>query len=385
MGNTGDGDDMGEDRSGAALGGGSASLSFADRLEQVMTEICAMPGMAGLDRVAVAIYDAATGMLRTFAHVTEGAVPFAFYSRHLAEVPSLEHLAASGRPRVVADLATGPVGGHDRDLLAAGIRASYTEALRGDDGALVGFLFFDSRQPGFFTPERIRTLAPYVRVVALMLAAALDRMEMIRGAVRTMREIGHHRDDETGGHLDRMSRYARLIARTLAPRLGRSEEWVDNVAQLAPLHDIGKVAVPDAILLKPDRLLPSEFRLMQHHVEAGVAIVDALVRNFHIQNLPQADIMANVVAYHHEKVDGSGYPRGLAGPAIPIEARIVTVADVFDALTSPRVYKRAWTNDEAFGYLRDRAGAQFDADAVAALLAARPEVEHIQASFREDG
>ncbi len=362
-----------------------AERSFSARLAEVMEEICAMPGMAGLGRVAVAVYDAATDILKAFAHATEGVAPFAFYARRLAEVPSLRHLAESGSNRVVTDLAAGAAGEHDRLLLEAGMRSSYTVALRDDDCGLLGFLFFDCRDTGFFTAERVRILAPYVRVVTLMLAAALERLVTIRAAVRTVRDIGAYRDDETGAHLDRMARYARLIAQKLAPRLGMTEEWVESLAQLAPLHDIGKIAIPDSILLKPGRLSPEEFRAMQSHVDAGTAIVATLVRNFHIEGLPHAELMANLVACHHEGMDGSGYPRGLTGAAIPVEARIVSVADVFDALTSARAYKRAWSNDEAIAYLQEQAGRKFDPDCVAALVAARPEVEHIQASFAERG
>jgi HD-GYP domain-containing protein (c-di-GMP phosphodiesterase class II) len=357
---------------------------FAYRLAEIFGELRGLPGMEGVGRVAVVIFDSVTGMLKTFAHATRAEVPFEFYARRMADVPSLVYLAESGEPRVVADLAVESAGEHDQRLLECGVRSSYAEALRDDRDCLLGFVFVDSDLPGFFTPERVRLLRPSVRVVGLMVEMALERLAMVRAAVLTVRDISRHRDDETAAHLERMSRYARLIAQRMAPSLGHSEEWVEALTQLAPLHDIGKIAVPDHILLKPAKLTPDEFEVMKRHVDAGTDIVATLVRNFGIEGTPHAELMANLVACHHEGVDGSGYPRGLAGNDIPIEARIVTVADVFDALTSRRPYKRAWSNDEAYAHLRELTGHKFDPDCVAALFAVRPDVERIQAGIREE-
>jgi HD-GYP domain-containing protein (c-di-GMP phosphodiesterase class II) len=359
-----------------------SSTEFSVMLTDLLAELQDRPALVGLGRVAVALYDGATGILKSFAHATDGEAPFEFYDRHLDDVPSLQHLVSAGKPRVIDDMEAETVGTfHSQRLVARGFRSSYAEALIDAHGALQGFLFFDASRPGFFTPERIRDLKPYVRLIHVLVSFALEQVRVLRAAVRTVRDIGDFRDDETGGHLERMARYARLVAQRLAPSLGKNEEWVENITQFAPLHDIGKVAVPDSILLKPGKLTPEEFEIMKGHVMAGVNIVKALVRNFHLQELPMIAAMTNVVACHHEAMDGSGYPLGLRGEHIPIEARIVSVADVFDALTSPRRYKAPWSNDAAFAYLREQSNRKFDPLCVQALVDARADIEHIQRSI----
>jgi putative two-component system response regulator len=155
----------------------------------------------------------------------------------------------------------------------------------------------------------------------------------------------------------------RRVARTaagLARRLGLDEEEVSLIERAAPLHDVGKIGVPDAVLLKPGRLTPQEFRVVQAHTELGADILaqgsSRLVR-----------AAREIALTHHERWDGTGYPQGLAGEAIPLWGRIVAVADVLDALMSERPYKRAWTPAEALAELRAQAGQQFDPRVVAAL------------------
>lgn len=127
----------------------------------------------------------------------------------------------------------------------------------------------------------------------------------------------------------------------MAPVYGQTGEFVANVHRFAPLHDIGKISIPDSILLKPGRLDASERKIMETHVEKGVNVIDRMISDFGLHELPESSILKNIVRCHHEYLDGSGYPAGLGGEAIPLEARIVTVADIFDALTFRRPYKKA--------------------------------------------
>jgi HD-GYP domain-containing protein (c-di-GMP phosphodiesterase class II) len=163
-----------------------------------------------------------------------------------------------------------------------------------------------------------------------------------------------------------------------------SDELVEFLFLFAPAHDVGKIAIPDTILLKKGRLLHEEFEVMKTHVTKGAEIVDGIVRDLGLGALPHIDVLRNVVLYHHEAIDGSGYPEGRSGAGIPVEARIVAVADVFDALTSQRPYKAAWTVDAALGYLNERAGTKFDAACVSILHTRLPEVERIRLRFRDD-
>ena len=150
------------------------------------------------------------------------------------------------------------------------------------------------------------------------------------------------------------------------------------------MHDIGKIAIPDNILLKPAELDETERSIMQTHTTKGRQMIDEIIRNFGLDSINQIDILRNIAEFHHEAVNGSGYPHGKTGAAIPLEARIVAVADVFDALTSRRPYKEAWSNDEAFATLQQLAGEKLDRECVEALIHNRDLVEQIQRQFRED-
>jgi HD-GYP domain-containing protein (c-di-GMP phosphodiesterase class II) len=336
----------------------------------------------GVERLAIALYDAETHRLRTFAHSTVGETPLTRYEMPLAEMPYLEAMAREGSSRVIDDLAGWPGADHEhtRRLLDRGYRASLTSPLF-EDGALVGFLFYDSAQAAYFDELRTRRLGVYTQLAATIVTGVLSRIRMLRAAVRATRRIGGLRDEETGAHLERMSRYARLIALGLAVGRSLDDEYIAFLTQFAPLHDIGKIGIPDRILLKPERLDPAEFSEMQKHVEIGKKIIDLLAEEFGLTTMPHVTMLRNLVLYHHEADDGSGYPNGLAGHRIPLEARIVRVADVFDALTSERPYKKAWTVENALTFLSGIGRSRFDTECVSSLAAHRAEVAALRDHF----
>lgn len=153
----------------------------------------------------------------------------------------------------------------------------------------------------------------------------------------------------------------------------------------APLHDVGKIAIPDRVLQKPAGLSPDERELMQTHAARGKQILTAIIEHLHLGSFPAVTVMRNIAAFHHEKVDGTGYPEGLHGTNIPLEARIVAVADIYDALTSARYYKPAWPAGKAAQTRRQMAGQSLDPDCVEALLGHADEVAAIAAEFRDAG
>jgi len=354
--------------------------SFRDQLAAVHREL--RYDLPAIRRVAVAVYDQETDRLRTFLHSTDGPVPFSLHEALLTKVPSLAELGATRSDRVVADLETlrGSPSIHTRQLLERGYRSSYTRPFY-EHGLLRGFVFFDSDRKDYFDAVVVRHLGVYAHLVSLLVLEALAPANVLRTAIDVTREVTHLHDAETGAHLDRMAHYAQLIAAKVATREGRDEEFVEFVLLFAPLHDIGKIAVPESILLKRDRLSESETAVMRAHVGRGLELVRSMANAFRLAQAPHMDILFNIVAHHHECYDGSGYPDGLVGREIPLEARIVAVADVFDALTTERPYKRGWSNDEAFAYLEENAGARFDAECVHALATQRPRVETIQEVF----
>jgi len=174
----------------------------------------------------------------------------------------------------------------------------------------------------------------------------------------------------------------RLIAREVAGQYQLSDEWIEHVFLFAPLHDIGKIGIPDAILLKPGKLTPDERTIMETHVDLGVALAQRVLERIGVQNMPDSSVMSNIIGGHHEFMDGSGYPRGLSGDAIPVEARIVTVADIFDALTSHRPYKEPWPVADALAELdRLTAAGKLDPACVAALTMHVGEAEGIRDQY----
>lgn len=338
-----------------------------------------------VERVAAAIYEPATDLVKTFAHSTDGRSPLEHYEARLSDTPSLQALAQSRVDRVIDDLRTmaGSPHEHTQRLLEKGYRSSYTTPLFEGD-RLFGFLFFDAREPGYFRPMIVEQLSVFARVLALKVAHVVAEAHLLGSALRLATRLTHYRDPETHGHLSRMAHYARMIARAIAPFHGLTDEFVESVLRYAPMHDIGKIAVPDRILLKHGPLTLAEFEVMKTHVTKGAEIVDGILSELDMGTIPHLDVLRNVVLCHHEAVDGSGYPGGRRGPEIPIEARIVTVADVFDALTSERPYKEAWPVDDALRYLSERAGLHFDPDCVNALQAHAEEAALLMAQFTDE-
>ncbi|MBI3443889.1 MAG: HD domain-containing protein, partial [Magnetospirillum sp.] len=319
---------------------------LAERLICLHDEIKGDNSLASLSRIAVALYDDSTDILKTFIHSSDGENPLDHSTAKLSEMPGLQRLAWTGGRRTINDLAKIADTGQDHAtrLFAAGYRSSYTVPIQ-SKGVFYGFLFLNSFETGFFTPPVLHRLRPYAELISQIIMRELDTVRMMQAAVKVIRQVSTVRDEETGAHLARMARYTRIIALKLASQAGLTDEFVEYLFQFAPLHDLGKISVPDHILLKPARLTPEEFEIMKAHVARGVEIVDLMVGDLGLQSMPHFPMLRNVIAYHHEAMDGSGYPYKLVGDQIPLEARIAAVADVFDALTSVRPYKEAWTNE----------------------------------------
>jgi len=338
-----------------------------------------------LDRISVAVHDAKSGRIHTFLESNIGPRPLERVSDQLGCHPVLASVARTGRPWIDNAIASKPrQPGVDptETLVQRGYRSRYVVRIQ-RELLFYGLIFFNSRRPGFFSNSTVSALVPCRRLIDVLVMSKLTSQRAMLAAVRTALRVSQYRDEETGAHLDRMGHYAELIAQRTAAKLGLSDEYVEYVFQYAPLHDIGKVAVPDNILLKPGKFVPEEFEAMKTHVAKGVEIIDGMVRDHGLEALPHRDLLRNVVSCHHENFDGTGYPHQFSGTGIPLEGRIVAVADVFDALTSKRPYKEAWTNEAAAAFLREQAGRKFDPGCVEALLADPGAVVDIQQRFRD--
>lgn len=359
------------------------NLPLSEKLRSLHQVIC--QDFPFIDRLSISLLDDKTNILKTYTHSTKGSDPLTAYEAPLSAAPSLNEIIECRRPRLVQDLAIFSHGEHEhtKRLANKGYNASYTMPLY-QSGTFLGFLFFNSDQSHPFVPEVLRQIDIYGHLIALMVISELTAIRALLSAVRTARNMTHHRDMETGAHIDRTAHYARLIAREIADRHHISDEEIEHIFMFSPLHDIGKIGIPDSILRKPGKLDEEETKVMMTHPEKGGEIIDAILKDSGLGTFGHVDILRNIAVYHHEAIDGSGYPKGLKGNEIPIEARISSVADIFDALTSQRAYKAPWSNEEAFATLERLADTKLDRDCVEAMLKNTDKIIEIQQLFRDE-
>lgn len=198
-----------------------------------------------------------------------------------------------------------------------------------------------------------------------------EKMEIFQWEViEGMASLIESRDGNTGDHVKNVSKYVSIIAQEMLHMHLYSNivtpKYVDIITKVSPLHDVGKIKISDVILNKPGKFTPEEYEIMKNHAAYGGMIVEDILGKNATPEMKQ--IAKDVAYYHHEKWDGSGYPEGRAGVDIPLAARIMAVADVFDALVSKRVYKEAFEFDKAFDIIREEAGKHFDAEIVRVFL-----------------
>ena len=254
-------------------------------------------------------------------------------------------------------------------------------------------------------PVDVEELVPRVRNSLKMKHYEDDLKQLVKQRSaeleRSQKEIIHclaraaeFRDNETGKHVLRVGMYAGVVAKNL----GMNEEAVTLLKQAATLHDVGKIGIPDSILLKPGKLTPEEFEIMQKHsgfgskvfeqvsAEESVALADHTslgARILEVCGSPVIRMARTIALTHHERWDGTGYPLGLSGEDIPLEGRITAVADVFDALSSKRPYKHAFPLDKSLKIIREESGSQFDPTIVEAFFQGKDEVVDIQLSYAD--
>ncbi len=340
----------------------------------------------GVDRVSIALYDNQARKLKTFIAAPVAESPLKNYETVLAAESVLWEVARNRSPRIVNDLRIYQhhVSTHSQAIVGHGFASSYTHPIY-QNKELAGFIFFNSFHNRYFRERILEQVELFTHLLAEMILNELAVTRALVAAMRTSVNMVQKHDLETGTHLERMSRYSRLIARSMVRRglEHLDDEQIEQIALFAPLHDVGKIGIPDRILQKPARLTRAERTIMNTHTVLGRQIVDDLIRNFGFEQIPYIDCLRHIAELHHEAMDGSGYPHGMNGQEITLEARIVAVSDIFDALTTRRPYKLPWSNAHAFALLQLLSIDKLDRQCVDALIECPGEIEQIQQQFSE--
>lgn len=338
-----------------------------------------------VDRLAIVAHDPQTGLLQTLISSNRDESALQHYEVALADVPALQELVISRGTRVIRNLSEAL---RTKTEEGAWLKHRHypssvtTPVFQGD--VLAGFLFYDSKKPDAFSDAHIDLLREFTDLIGHLFLMQRRLAHGIASTIQVAVDLARSRDFETGQHLERIAYYSRIMARALAKKHSLSSEFIEYVELFSPLHDIGKVGIPDHILLKPGRLDAAEYDIMKRHVPMGESIIHRISHDLGLQGSLQEQVMHNIVATHHERGDGSGYPRGLTMRQIPLEGRIVAVADVYDALSNRRAYKDSWDDEAVCTELRaEVAAGLLDADCVEALLVAKEARASIQLRFAD--
>lgn len=351
--------------------------NLTERLEQLHANI--LERFPGVLRIACALYDPETDLLKTFINSTSAGKAISGYEYPLSQSSSLSALMASGESRVIDNIkASIPASTeHSNWLLEQNYCSSFTIPMINGSN-FIGFIFIDSNLDNYFSDLIQRDLILFANMITMTISVELSAVHSLLATARVARDFAHLRDFETGMHLTRMALFSRLIAKRIKKQFKLTDEIIEHIYLFAPLHDIGKIGIPDRLLLKPGKLDAEEYELVKQHVAKGEHIIRQVLEGYQLAYLDDSRIMLNIVANHHELMDGSGYPRGLTAEQIPIEARIITVADIFDALTSKRPYKTPWTIDDALTELEKMVSlGKLDPHCVKALIDEKEQTTHI--------
>jgi len=304
---------------------------------------------------------------------------------------TLMDVLSFGKPRIIDNLGeylkSRPRSKSTKLLLQEGILSSVTLPLYVNCSP-IGVVFFSSYLPNIYKKEHIEFLEQIATFLALSIEKNILINDLILVSITGLANLVESKDNETGSHIERIRNYAETIAKELAKNEAYrdilTDHYIQEISDFAPIHDIGKVGIADGILLKPARLSPEEFEVMKKHTIIGAEVLRKSGSNIMRKDKHYFSTAIDIALGHHEKVNGKGYPFGLKGNQIPLSAKIVAVADVFDALISKRVYKEPFALKYSFEIITGEAGKSFDVDVVDAFLKCEEKITRIHSKFKED-
>lgn len=308
-----------------------------------------------------------------------------YYKESLNE-NTLGNVINQNKPRIINDLDdylnNHPKSKSTRLIVNEGMKSSLTLPLI-VDRKVVGVIFFSSIKKDIYKERHILFLKNIVNSISLAFEKNFIHEDLVLATVEGLAKVVESKDNITGDHIYRIGKYSRFISeKILEDEVYQiSEKFIEDIFKFAPLHDIGKVSIPDEILNKPGRLTDDEFKEMKEHSEIGFRVLREMTNNRINEQEHFFEMAENIARYHHEKYDGSGYPLGLSGSDIPLEARIVAIADVFDALVSKRPYKDGFSFEKAFSILESGKNNHFDPFIIECMVRHRVDFERLYKTF----
>lgn len=336
-----------------------------------------------IDRISFALFDEEDQLLKTYAESEGDYSDLAHFSANLAELPMLKAYVEEKKTRIVGDLRSIASSKHVASLLNAGYRSSAAIPCF-EQEQFIGFIFLNSRQVEAFDEALIDKVKPYLDIVKFSIISEYQIVHAIADYAERTQALSptHHKD--SCAHKERICHYTRIIASEMAEQWKLDDETIEHMALFSRFHDLGKVHLSADLICKADTLDNNERSTMRNHVDNGIKIMDRILASLGNPNHPSINLLTQIMAYHYEFLDGSGYPFGLKGEAIPPAARIVSVANIFDALTTHRPYRQAWSITHALLELEKMVLAgKLDRACVNALREHQQELKDIVARFPE--
>lgn len=347
----------------------NASNSFNDTLNNIFKTFCKY---VPYTHIGIALFkdDESTVLTASYgvseaSHQGLGAA-LAGHTTDIRE-SSLLKIMETGQPRVINDydeyFETRPIKGYSKIILDYGIKSSITLPLMANDKQ-IGFIFFSSSEKHVYTQTHVQFLKTVSNAIAISMEKNVMVDELLFSSILALAKLAEARDEDTGDHLHRMKSNVVLLTQLLADnsiyKSQMTPQLINDIAKFSPMHDIGKVGIPDGILLKPGKLTTDEFEIMKTHAAYGADVLKIAEANIVKRGRSMFSEGIAIAIGHHEKWDGSGYPNGLSGDEIPLSARIVTVADVLDALMSKRPYKEPFSFEKSVEIIMSGRGTHFD-------------------------
>lgn len=310
-----------------------------------------------------------------------------YLDHELKDSSALTSIAFTASIRIIDKLSSMIQTDRIRELIRIGHLSSYTFPIS-FQGKTIGFIFINASEEDFFSAVQTeRDFAFLAQVTSHLFVQLFESQRHFQSTLNFALKIGHARDPETKEHLIRMGMYSELLARLLSDSVSEiSHQFIHRIRLYAPFHDIGKYMIPDEILYSDKRFTLSEREVMNNHTIFGEQIIDEVISHCETSTVSAVELsfIKNIVRHHHEQFNGSGLPDALCAQQIPLEARIVTLADVFDALLSKRAYKPAWSLDEVLTYIEANKGKMFDPMCVDALTQNIDEFIRIRARYLDE-